>query len=252
MKTALSTHISSACGNFGSIRFWCCFLSIAAMGAVTHSQGTEPTLSDEGGPLFLEATHQFKTLKTTRYQHKTEVDRTEGSYRYDCVGFVSYLLKESAPKARKSAFEALEIKPGRIPTPGKYASFFTGLADKPQEGWKAVAKASELRPGDVVAWKLETETSNGHAVVIASVPVEGPDGEWIVKVFDSTAAYHADDSRKTDERAEPSREGGNRSGLGHGMMAFTADPKTGVLTGYRWSPKSKSVICPIAAGRPTS
>jgi hypothetical protein len=35
-------------------------------------------------------------------------------------------------------------------------------------------------------------------------------------------------------------------------MAFTADPATGALTGYRWSPKSKSNSVPIGAGRPIS
>ncbi|MBX7104719.1 MAG: CHAP domain-containing protein [Gemmataceae bacterium] len=202
--------------------------------------------------MFHEAAKQFKTMKTTRYQHKTEVDQASGSYRYDCVGFVSYALKQAAPQARESAFKALDIKPGRIPTPGKYAAFFAGLAEKPQQGWQPVSKASELRPGDVVAWERKTATSNGHAVVIASIPVAGPDDTWVVTVYDSTSSPHADDSRKTDERAEPVNEGGKRSGLGHGVMAFTADPKTGVLTGYRWSPKAKTDTCPIAAGRPTS
>lgn len=208
--------------------------------------------SPDGGPLFREAEREFKSMKSTRYQHKTEVDLAAGSYRYDCVGFVSYALKQATPQARESAFKALEIKPGYIPTPGKYVTFFTSLADKPQVGWQAVAKVSDLRPGDVVAWKRETATSNGHAVVIAGVPVEGPSGTWVVKVYDSTAAPHAEDSRTTDERAEVKTEGGKRSGLGHGIMAFTADPATGALTGYRWSPKAKVETCPIAAGRPIS
>lgn len=229
-----------------------CFTLCVVAGAwgVRESRGSEP--SSEGGPLFHEAVKEFKTMKSTKYQHKTQVDQTDLSYRYDCVGFVSHALKQGTPQARESAFKALDIKPGFIPTPAKYVVFFSSLVQKPQQGWQAVAKASELRPGDVVAWERKTATSSGHAVVIASVPEAGPDDTWVVKVYDSTASPHGDDSRKTDERAEPAMEGGKRSGLGHGVMAFTADPKTGVLTGFRWSPKAKTYICPIAAGRPTS
>lgn len=202
--------------------------------------------------MFQEATRQFQEMKSTLYQHGTRVDWAAGSFRYDCVGFVSYALKEAAPQARESAFKALGIKPGRIPTPGKYASFFASLAEKPQPGWQAVARAADLRPGDVVAWERVTATSNGHAVVIASVPVEGPDGTWVVEVYDSTSSPHGDDSRPDDARAEVLATSGKRSGLGHGRMAFAADPATGALTGYRWSPKAKTNTFPIAAGRPTS
>jgi len=202
--------------------------------------------------LFHEAANQFKTMTSTLYQHQTRVDRTTGSHRYDCVGFVSYALKQAAPQARESAFKALDIKPGLIPTPAKYVAFFASLAERPQPGWQAVAKASEMRPGDVVAWERITPSSNGHAVVIASVPVAGPEGTWVVEVYDSTASPHGDDSRPKDQRAEVLARNGLRSGLGHGVMAFAADPTTGALTGYRWSPKSKTITVPIAAGRPTS
>jgi hypothetical protein len=115
----------------------------------------------------------------------------------------------------------------------------------------AVTKASELRPGDVVAWERITATSNGHAVVIAGLPVAGPEGTWVVKVYDSTASPHGNDSRPDDLRAEVLATNGKRSGLGHGVMAFSANPVTGALTGYRWGPKSKTRAVPIAAGRPT-
>lgn len=204
------------------------------------------------GPLFQEATKQFKAMTSTLYQHKTQVDPKSGSHRYDCVGFVSYALKQAAPQARASAFQFLGIKPSRIPTPAKYVTFFNSLGTTPQPGWQAVAKVSDLRPGDVVAWERITETSNGHAVVIASVPVKAADGTWVVKVYDSTSSPHSEDSRPTDPRAEVLATSGKRSGLGHGMMAIVADSTTGALTGYRWTPKSKTITVPIAAGRPTS
>lgn len=212
--------------------------------------GEEPKI--EEGPLFAEAQRQFREMKSTGYQHKTEVDGKAQSYRYDCVGFVAYALKQAAPQARTSAFKALEIAPGRIPSPPKYVAFFQILAKTPQQGWQAVSKVKDLRPGDVVAWEYKTATSSGHAVIIASVPVDLGEGIWSVKVYDSTSSPHADDSRPQDVRAEVLPQTGKRSGLGHGVMAFSADPATGAITGYRWSPQSKTKITPIAAGRPRS
>src|SRR5204863_7502542 len=86
------------------------------------------------GPLFNEATHEFKTMTTTLYQHQTRVDRTTGSYRYDCVGFVSYALKQAAPQAWISVFKAAGLAKGRIPSPPRYRVFFASLAEKPQPG----------------------------------------------------------------------------------------------------------------------
>jgi hypothetical protein len=212
--------------------------------------GAEPAAA--AGPLFHEAANQFKAMTSTLYQHKTEVDHSSGSHRYDCVGFVSYALKQAAPKARESAFKALDIQPGRIPSPPRYRAFFSTLAEKPQPGWQAVTKVSDLRPGDVVAWELKTKTSSGHAVVIGGFPVAGPDATWVVKVYDSTSSPHGEDSRPNDPRAGVLATNGKRGGLGHGLMAFTADPATGAPNGYRWTPKSKTITVPIAAGRPTS
>jgi hypothetical protein len=212
--------------------------------------GEEPKIVE--GPLFAEAQRQFAGMTGTAYQHKTEADEKARTYRYDCVGFVAYALKQAAPQARASAFKALEIAPGRIPSPPKYVAFFQSLAKTPQQGWQAVNQVKDLMPGDVVAWEYKTATSSGHAVIIASVPVDLGGGIWSVKVYDSTSSPHGDDSRPQDPRAEVLESSGKRSGLGHGMMAFSADPVTGAITGYRWSPRSKTKITPIAAACPKS
>lgn len=205
------------------------------------------------GPLFDEATNEFKTMTTTLYQRKKRVNRVAGSYRYDCVGFVSYALKRAAPQAWDSIFKATGIAKGPSPKPWRYREFFASLAKKPQRGWVSVAKASELLPGDVVAWEQKTKSASGHAVVIGSAPVLGSDGTWLVEVYDSTSSPHGDDSRLNDHRAEVLASTGRPSGLGHGVMVVIADPASGALTGFRWSPKAKKTITvPIAAGRPTS
>ncbi len=191
-------------------------------------------------------------MTTTLYQHQTRVDRATGSYRYDCVGFVSYALKQAAPQAWATVAKATGLAKGRIPSPPKYRTFPCGLANGPQPGWEAVTNASELRPGDVVAWEHKTETSSGHAVVIAGVPAPRPDGSWEVEVYDSTSSPHSQDSRPNDPRAQVLASSGRPSGLGHGVMVFLADPASGALTGVRWGTKGKALTLPIAAGRPTS
>ena len=202
------------------------------------------------GPLYREAVKEFTTMKSTLYQHKTEVDRKTGSYKYDCVGFVSYAMKQTTPLAWESIVRARAIAKGFIPSPPSYQKFFASLTEKRQTGWEAVPRAADLRLGDVIAWDYKTERANGHAVITASAPKQKADGSWEAEVYDSTSTPHADDSRTTDERAQVLEVTGRHSGLGHGVMAFTADPATGALTGYRWSPKAKTTLCPIGAGRP--
>jgi len=202
--------------------------------------------------LYHEATNEWASMTTTLYQHQTQVDRNAGSYRYDCVGFVSYALKRATPQAWAAAVKATGIAKGRIPSPPRYRSFFAGLAQHPQAGWEAVTNAGYLHPGDVVAWEHKTATSSGHAVIVGTVPVRAGDGSWLVEVFDSTSSPHGEDSRPPDARAQVLASSGRHSGLGHGLMGFTADPASGTLTGVRWSPKAKAITVPIAAGRPTA
>ena len=228
-------------------RFCIRFIAVAVVGAL---RGAEPPSA--GGPLFREATHEFRTMTSTLYQHRTAVDRDAGSYRYDCVGFVSYALRHAAPEAWATAVRVTGIANGRIPSPLRYRAFFAGLAEKPQPGWQSVTKVSDLRRGDVVAWEHKTKSAVGHAVVIGGVPVPGPGGSCLVEVYDSTSSPHSDDSRRTDERAQVLASTGQHSGLGHGVMVFLADPVSGAPTGLRWSAEAQAIQVPIAAGRPTS
>lgn len=209
-----------------------------------------PVGAAAAGPLFHEAEKEFTTMKTTLYQHKTEVDRAAGSYKYDCALFVSYAMRQAAPVAFKTILTEMQIARGYVPSPPKYQKFFTLLAKKPLAGWEAVPRVGDLRPGDVVSWEYKTERANGHAVIIADVPKQEADGSWAVKVYDSTSTPHLEDSRPNDSRAQVFETTGRKSGLGHGIMAFTADPATGAFTGYRWTPSGKIIVCPIAAGRP--
>lgn len=209
------------------------------------------TAPPSGGPLFDEAVKEFKTMKLTLYQHATEVDRAAGSYKYDCVRFLSYALREAAPQAWATVVKTTKIRETQSPTPAMYQKFLLGLAAKPKPFWQAVTNVADLRPGDAVVWEHKTARANGHAVIIAGTPVKLADGSWSVEIYDATSTPHSADSRPDDARAQVFETTGRKSGLGHGTMAFTADPATGALTGYRWTLKEKPIPCPIGAGRPT-
>jgi hypothetical protein len=202
------------------------------------------------GPVYHEALSEFTNMKTTLYQHKTEVNRETGSYKYDCVEFVSYALRHATPVAWESICRARGLAKGRVPSPPSYQKFFASLWETPQPGWEAVRSVKELLPGDLVSWDYKTERATGHAVVIASLPKQISEDSWEVQVYDSTSTPHGGDSRPADERAHIYEVTGRRSGLGTGTMALTADPATGTLTGYRWTSKGKVILCPIGAGRP--
>lgn len=133
------------------------FAALLAAGAWTVAESRGAEAAAVFWPLFQEATNEFRTMTATVYQHHTQVDRAAGTYRYDCVGFVSYALRRAAPQAWATTVKVTGIAAGRIPSPARYRIFFAALAEKPQPGWEAVKKASELRPGDVVAWEHKTE-----------------------------------------------------------------------------------------------
>lgn len=229
-------------------------LAFAACSCATAPLIAKETRLLENAPLLTEAKRQFETMKSTFYQYRIDVDRDAGSYRYDCVGFVSYSLKQATPEAWASVFNATGIAKNRIPSPPKYQVFFASLSTTPQPGWQAVPKVSDLRPGDIVSWDHRTKTAVGHAVILASTPqpVPGKEGSWKVEVYDSTGSPHTEDTRPGDERAQPLPGSGKRSGLGRGVMILTADPITGGLTGLGWSLRAATVTVPIAAGRPVS
>ena len=135
------------CSHRGKWRQWRPFVAVvlaAQAWPVEDVKAEEPPAVR--GPLFQEAATEFRTMTTTLYQHKTQVDRATGSYRYDCVGFVSYALQRAAPQAWTTTVRITGIPKGRIPSPPRYRAFFASLVEKPQPGWEAVTKASALRP----------------------------------------------------------------------------------------------------------
>lgn len=192
----------------------------------------------------------FATLRSTLYQHHTAVDVPAGSYRFDCVGMVSWALSQATPEAWQSLRQTMGIRPGRIPSPPTLVRFFHGLQRQPQVGWHPRATVAELQAGDVLAWDHRSSHASGHAVILAAAPQPLAEGLWRVEVYDATSTPHQQDSRPGDPRALVFARTGRRSGLGHGVMALQADPASGALVGFRWRPDGPTVLAPIGAGQP--
>ncbi len=190
-------------------------------------------------------------MRATRYQHHNVENTRRRTYFYDCVGFVTYALQQSRPTAHSTLMTRLAIRRGYVPSPALYVRFFDQL-DGTQPGWSAIARVSDLQPGDVVAWAYDNPShSNGHAFVVGSAPTPDGTDSWLVTVWDSTASPHGrDDTRRTNPKNLPGPNG-KPSGLGRGVVRLDADG-TGRLTAVHWS----STSGPVAAarygmGRPT-
>ncbi|MGZ3451237.1 MAG: hypothetical protein ACXVEF_16645 [Polyangiales bacterium] len=196
--------------------------------------------------LVAEATRELHAMKSTRYRHKTHVDEPSGLFEYDCSGFVAYALQKVSP----AAFAAIPVGSKGRPKAEHFATYFSGLTgDGP---WLRVARGSELRPGDVVAWLKPAEidsTNTGHIAILVEAPKKiaasepvtaiGGAAEWVVRVIDSTQSPH-----EADLRSE------SATGLGSGILGIVVDGADTPI-GYRWkggrSPRAWATM--IAIGR---
>ena len=215
----------------------------------TRAAPLPPATAGEA-PLLRLVAAAFTTMASTRYQHHTDVDVAAGSYRFDCVGLVSWALRQATPLAWQALRQRMALAPGRGASPPTYERFFRSLQQRPAPGWQALPRVEDLRGGDVVSWARRTSHASGHALILAAAPQRLEPGLWQVVVFDATSTPHLQDSRPTDPRAQRFDRTGRPSGLGRGVAALVVDPHSGALLGFRWRPQGPTVLVPIAAARP--
>lgn len=177
--------------------------------------------------LLREANRELKAAKTSTYSHKTQVDEALGQFNYDCSGFLKYALARSVPEALRSLQKATV----RRPLAKHFVQFVTSLPRGEVVGrWRQVEQASDLAPGDIIAWiKPPTVVSDntGHVMIVRSPIRRHPQrsDEIIVPVVDSTAARHG----RSDSRYKT-----KKTGLGTGTIVLVVD-KNNKAIGYRWS-----------------
>jgi hypothetical protein len=174
--------------------------------------------------LLTEVRRELATMRDSSYQHKTDVDASEGEFNFDCSGFIGYALAHSRPAALK----ALPVTTSTRPLAKDFEHHFRAVAAGSANGpWRPVGTVSELRPGGVIAWLKPADVKSrntGHVVVALDKPVRNPAraDEWLVKVADSTASRHAQDSRDADT-----------DGLGTGTIGLSVNG-AGHPVGYYW------------------
>ncbi|MGA5411946.1 hypothetical protein ACPCSC_32415 [Streptomyces lavendulocolor] len=166
-------------------------------------------------------------------------------------------------------------EPGKFyPTAEKFREAFANAAAVPH--FTAVTKPVNLRPGDLVAFDYDPETTTepytGHIVMIRerkgtlASPADRQVGEGVVpyvfEIIDCTSDPHGNPAASAgaeatyrgfpDTRIEEPAEGASgwteHNGVGYGHIVFYADPTTKLFAGYRWSVNSSTAR--RAADRP--
>ncbi len=200
--------------------------AIASLSAinVASSKVEPPALLDE-------AERQLSLMKTSVYQHQTDVDETVGRFNYDCSGFIDYALQKIDPEA----YAQLPIsKPhSKRPLAQDFYTLFSHPTSKASH-WTQISKVGNVRAGDIVVWLRppDSDSNNtGHVMVITGQPTaSSQSNEFLIPVIDSTSSPHAQDSRHRGQ-----------TGLGTGVIGVIVDSQDKPIA-FRWrGGESKSI-----------
>jgi hypothetical protein len=191
------------------------------------------------------------TLTQTDYQHVDNILPQSGVYDCDCNGFAAFVLRAVALQN----FEAIPIdtQVGSVesrPRAFEYYDFFASLTPQSTGGWNRVDLLSDAGRGDIMAWRsptIELHVNTGHVVILAETPALDPSGEFYsVRVYDSAAEAHFDDTRMPDGQPSPT----GTKGVGSGFLNFKVDGE-GRPIAYLFAPPITAQYSdrPIAIGR---
>jgi hypothetical protein len=189
-----------------------------------------------------EAKRILKSIKSTEYKHKTDIDESKGTYYCDCSGFVGYVLNRTVAKDDPKG--PLGVGKRR-PLARDYANAFAAAPTKAEgDGrWRQIERLVDARPGDVIAWRKEMPKpgNSGHVVIVADRPVVEENSLVRVVMIDSTTKPQVDDTRAK-----------GTSGIGRGTMWFKVDAEGRPLAHIRGSRKATPMVEAISIGRPMS
>ncbi len=162
------------------------------------------------------------SVRTTKYQGRTVVRKSDGYYAWDCSGMGAWILKRSAP----AALRAMEKK--RPVARDFYKMIDRSPTKRQRRGWRKLPHVSDARPGDLFAWlrsPISKSRVSGHVGFLITAPVPHPDqpSVYTARIMDATSLPHGNDSRTSD----------GDGGFGFGTMLFATD-KNGETIGYGW------------------
>ena len=199
-----------------------------------------------------------RSTRHTRYQHEPAIDPETGTYNLDCAEFVSYVLRGVTPEH----YARIPKEPERpCPRAFEYCDYLQSLTfdntngwrrsyeldaavvHEAVQGWRRVDRLSEVRRGDVLAWRFarwSAEGDTGHVLLVAEKPAPMVRGVIAVRVYDSSRIPHFEDSR----------EGGGdfEGGVGMGTLLFRVG-RTGAPNAVQFAPSGGFHALPIVIGR---
>lgn len=181
-----------------------------------------------------------ESMRDTRYQHRLTVRERTGTYRWDCSLMAKWVLDRAAPRSvahldglARPLAEHFVRTVERAPTDGF------------RRGWQRVERIEDVRAGDVFTWRRPDgfpSRNTGHVGFALEAPrrVPGLRNGWVIRVADSTASRHQDDTRPWP----------GEGGFGVGTLAFLTDGQ-GHATHYGWGGTWSEgyVVTPILFGR---
>jgi hypothetical protein len=178
-------------------------------------------------------------IKDTDYVTPASIDEAAGKYHLTCGVLVNLVIENCLPRH----FEKMTaLNGGR-----KFgsSSYYRVLSAEPfdtsgQNGWQQLRSPADVRPGDIIAWfgiDPETGRRNSHVLVVDSLPGKTIDGEFKIKVIDSTFRGH---------KMSPAEK--TQVGIGTGFMWFHVDEGR-KIDGYRWSGEFYSLVKPVLDGK---
>jgi len=193
------------------------------------------------GQIASQAEFIVNNLQQTDYQHTENIDVDRSVYDCDCNGFAGFVLERAAPDHYAMIpKEADQLRPRAF----KYYEFFNSLTPESTGGWHQIDFLRDARRGDIIAWrfsKIEIGQNTGHVLFAAETPIADDSGIFTVRVYDSAAQPHFDDTRGNGE-------GEFATGVGSGFIKFQVDD-AGRPTAFLFAPSDQFTTLPIAIGR---
>jgi hypothetical protein len=164
-------------------------------------------------------------MRTSTYQHRTDVYEASGRFNFDCSGFLDYALQKVSP----SAYAQLPISrpSSRRPLAQDFYNLFSRRTTKSSSHWQHIRKLNHVHAGDIVAWlrPIDNDSNNtGHVMLVRTEPRLNPQrsDEILISVIDSTSSPHDQDSRHKGQ-----------TGLGSGTIGILVDQNDEAIA-YRW------------------
>jgi hypothetical protein len=167
-----------------------------------------------------------QNLQSSKYNHSTVVDERQGRYEFDCSGFVTWVLRRSAPGAYSSML-ARSKRP--LARDYYYELARAPVGERSPRGVRRIARIDQAEPGDIVAWLKPAVLRSPHTGHVGFLlerprPLREVAGGYLVRIADASSYQHQDDDRYES----------GRTGFGSGTILLVADPETGEPRAYGW------------------